>query len=230
MDVAKVHLMEQTPVHEQHNPDLLRLIPSNAQTVVEVGCSSGAMAREYKKINSRCRYIGIEVVPQYAVLAQRHCDVVHELNIEGVDDEYIRQSLPGDCWVFGDSLEHLKDPWSLLAKIRRTISADGNVVACIPNAQHWSVQARLNCGEFRYEESGLLDKTHLRWFTRITIFEMFQQAGYQIVEAYPRIFQHPMTEKMIPSIKQMARDLGADPEIAAVDALPLQYVVRAIPA
>jgi SAM-dependent methyltransferase len=230
MDVAEPYPMEQTPVHEQHNSDLLRLIPITARTVVEVGCSSGAMAREYKKINSPCRYIGIEVVPQYAALAQRHCDVVYEMDIEGVDDEYIRRSLPGDCWVFGDSLEHLKDPWSLLAKIRRTIAADGTVVACIPNAQHWSVQARLNCGEFRYEESGLLDRTHLRWFTRITIFEMFQQAGYRIVEAYPRTFPHPMAEKMIPSIKQMARDLGADPEAAAADALPLQYVVRAIPA
>jgi SAM-dependent methyltransferase len=222
--------MEQTPAHEQHNPDLLRLIPPNARTIIEIGCSSGALAREYKKTNSQCRYVGIEVMPQYAQLAQRHCDAVYQSDIEGVDEESIRASLPGDCWIFGDSLEHLRDPWALLTKIRHTIVADGCVVACIPNAQHWSVQARLNCGGFRYEQSGLLDKTHLRWFTRITIIEMFLGAGFRIEAMFPRIFNHPGMEKILPSIKQMARDAGIDPEMAATDALPLQYVLRALPA
>ncbi|MDB6082428.1 MAG: methyltransferase protein [Gammaproteobacteria bacterium] len=221
--------MEETPAHEQHNPDLLRLIPADARTVVEVGCSSGALAREYKKLNPACRYVGVEVMPKYAQLAQRHCDTVFELDVEGVTEEAFRASLVGDCWVFGDSLEHLKDPWSLLAKIRRSIAADGCVVACIPNAQHWSVQARLNCGAFRYEESGLLDRTHLRWFTRITIIEMFQEAGFRIDAAFPRIFEHPGMDKILPSIKQMARDMGIDPEMAATDAIPLQYVLRALP-
>lgn len=221
--------MEQTPVHEQHNPDLLRLMPPDARTIVEVGCSSGAMAREYKKINPACRYVGIEVMPQYARLAQRHCDAVFELDIEGVDEEALRTSLAADCWVFGDSLEHLRDPWSLLARIRRAMPAGGSVVACIPNAQHWSVQARLNCGAFRYEQSGLLDKTHLRWFTRITIIEMFQEAGFRIDAAFPRIFDHPDRDRVLPSIKLMARAIGADPEMAATDALPLQYVLRALP-
>ncbi|MDP9014347.1 MAG: class I SAM-dependent methyltransferase [Pseudomonadota bacterium] len=221
--------MDQTPAHEQHNPDLLSLIPPHAGTVVEVGCSSGALAREYKKINPNCRYIGIEVMPQYVPLARRHCDTVFDLDIECADEEYIRASLPGDCWVFGDSLEHLRDPWAVLGKVRRTMTALGSVVACIPNAQHWSVQARLNCGAFRYEDSGLLDRTHLRWFTRITMIEMFLHAGFRIDAAFPRIFNHPDTDKVLPSIKQMARDIGADPEQAAIDALPLQYVLRARP-
>jgi SAM-dependent methyltransferase len=221
--------MEQTAAHEQHNPDLLRLIPPDARTVVEVGCSSGAMAREYKKINPTCRYVGIEVMPQFAQLAQRHCDTVLEMDIEGVNEETIRASLAGDCWIFGDSLEHLRDPWLLLARIRRTMTADACIVACIPNAQHWSVQARLNSGAFRYEESGLLDRTHLRWFTRITMIEMFLQAGFRIDAAFPRIFSHPATDKAIASIRQMARDLGTDPDMAATDALPLQYILRALP-
>jgi len=147
---------------------------------VEVGCSSGALAREYKKINDRCRYIGVDVMSQYIPLARRYCDSVLEMDIEAVDEDRLRESLPGDCWIFGDTLEHLRDPWALLGRIRNVIAADGCIVACIPNAQHWSVQARLNCGEFRYEESGLMDRTHLRWFTRETILEMFQQAGFRI--------------------------------------------------
>jgi hypothetical protein len=221
--------MDQTPVHEQHNPALLPLIPGDAKIIVEVGCSSGALAREYKKINSNCQYIGVECVPEYARLAERYCDSVIETDIEIVDEDYLRNTLAGDCWIFGDTLEHLRNPWSLLSKIRRVIPDSGSIVACIPNAQHWSVQVKLNCGEFRYEDSGLLDRTHLRWFTRLTIIEMFRDAGFKIVDGSPRIFNEPNREKVLPAIKAMAASIGADPEMAANDALPLQYVLRAVP-
>jgi SAM-dependent methyltransferase len=222
--------MEQTPAHERHNPDLMHLLPPAARTLVEVGCSAGALAREYKKLNPGCRYIGIEVVPQYVRLAARYCDTVHELDIEGVDEDFIRHSLGGDCWIFGDTLEHLRDPWSLLARIRRTMAVDACIVACIPNAQHWSVQARLSCGEFIYEDAGLLDRTHLRWFTRRTMIEMFERAGLRIEAGFPRIFDDPRKEQVLPGIRLMAQGIGADPELAAADALPYQYVVRAVPA
>jgi hypothetical protein len=131
--------------------------------------------------------------------------------------------------VFGDSLEHLRDPWAVLARVRGTLAPHASVIACIPNAQHWSVQARLNSGALRYEAEGLLDRTHLRWFTRITIIEMFLGAGYRIDAAFPRIFAHPSTERMIAAVRQMAAAMDVDPEMAATDALPLQYVLRARP-
>ena len=221
--------MDQTPVHEQHNPDLLSLIPKDAGTLVEVGCSSGALAREYKRLNSGCRYIGIDVDPSYVQLARRYCDEAIELDIENADERYLRERLVCDCWIFGDTLEHLRDPWSLLSKIRSFISESGSVVACIPNAQHWSIQARLSCGDFRYENSGLLDRTHLRWFTRMTIIEMFAEAGFEIVDGLPRIFNEPDRDRFLPAIRMMAQNMGADPELAVSDAMPLQYVVRAVP-
>ena len=91
-------------------------------------------------------------------------------------------------------MEHLKDPWLILKLIRENISHKGSVVACIPNAQHWSMQAKLSIGDFRYEASGLLDKTHLRWFTRQTIIEMLDQSGFQIEAGIPRIFNEPNRE------------------------------------
>ena len=142
--------MQQTPVHEQHNPDLLKLLPFNSKRLIEVGCSSGALAREYKKINPSCYYTGIEISADYAALAARHCDAVLALDIESVDENFIHSNLVADTWIFGDTLEHLKDPWLLLRKIRQSISTEGCVVACIPNVQHWSIQARLSCGQFRY--------------------------------------------------------------------------------
>ena len=222
-------MSEQTPVHEHHNPDLLRIIPTEAKSIVEVGCSSGALAREYRKINPEVFYLGVEIEPEYARLAERHCDKVMVLDVDQAPDSFFSENAACDCWIFGDTLEHFRDPWQVLGKIRRFIPINGCIVACVPNAQHWSVQARLNCGIFRYEESGLMDRTHLRWFTRITLLELFSTTGFTVTEGFPRIFDEPNRDRFIQVIKQMASLQGADPEQAAYDSTALQYVIRAIP-
>lgn len=86
----------------------------------------------------------------------------------------------------------------------------------------------MSIGDFRYEDEGILDRTHLRWFTRQTIIEMFHQAGFEIQEGVPRIFDEPGRERFLPMIGEMAKAAGADPEVAISDAIPLQYVIRAI--
>jgi len=222
--------MDQTPATEIHNPYLLQLIPRHAKNIVEVGCGSGALAREYKKLNATCHYVGIDIVPEHAMLARRHCDSVVELDIEAAVERFFKENSSCECWIFADSLEHLRDPWSVLSKIRRVIPSTGNILACIPNAQHWSVQARLNCGEFKYELNGLLDKSHLRWFTRMTIVEMFNDAGFNIAEGHPRILDEPQREKFLPSVRAMAISIGADGDTAVNDAIPFQYLIRAVPA
>jgi SAM-dependent methyltransferase len=221
--------MEQTPAHDRHNPELLKFMPDNARRVVEVGCSTGALARAYKAINPQAHYIGVEIDPAYAELARRHCDEVLVQDMDAVGPELLRSSLAADCWVFGDSLEHLRDPWALLAKIRAAIPADGCIAACIPNAQHWSVQMRLNSGEFRYEDAGLLDRTHLRWFTRRTMHEMFAQAGFKITQGHAIIFHDPRRDQFLPAIGAMATAAGADAEMAVRESLATQYVWLAVP-
>ena len=221
--------MDQTPVHEQHNPDLLKYIPAESKKIIEVGCSSGALAREFKKISADCRWLGIEIDSTYTELAKRYCDECMTLDIETATSEFWDQTKNADCWIFGDTLEHLKDPWSILKQIRSTIATTGSVVTCIPNVQHWSIQARLSIGDFRYEKSGLLDQTHLRWFSRQTMIEMFNKTGFHVESGMPRIFNEPNREVFLPIIEQMAMAAGADPKIAVADALPLQYVIRAVP-
>lgn len=221
--------MEQTPVHDQHNPDLLSLLPTNALHLIEIGCSSGSLAREYKKINPGCDYLGVEIDAHYAELARRHCDQTLALDIEAADDAFWLEQGKRDCWIFGDALEHLRDPWRILSKVRAALPSGGSVVACIPNAQHWSLQVRLCVGDLRYDDSGLLDRTHLRFFTRQTIFEMFDQAGLQIVAGQPRVFAEPMRDKFLPILAQLAQQAGCDVKMALTDAMPLQYVLRATP-
>lgn len=221
--------MKQTPIHSNYNPDILKIMPGNLRRVIEVGCSSGALARAYCSINPECIYIGIEIDPDYAEVAKTSCNEVICENIESLAEEKFLRLFPSDCWIFGDTLEHLYDPWGLLRRIKPQLSADAQIIACIPNAQHWSIQANLNGGLFRYEDQGLMDRTHIRWFTKTTIIELFESTGYKIIEGFPRVFDEPAREKVLPSIRAMALAIGVDPDQAANNAIPLQWVIRAIP-
>ena len=214
-----------------YNRDLLPLIPPNARGVVEVGCNNGALARAYKAINPNGKYTGIEVVAANAEGARRYCDEVLLLDIESVDESFYAKYADHNVWIFGDVLEHLRYPWEVLARIRRSMPADGCVIVCLPNAQHWSVQAKLAVGDFRYEAGGgLMDRTHMRFFTRATMLEMFAGAGFKIEQGFPRIFGELKNDHIIAAIRSMAIGVGADPDLAVQDSLPLQYVVKAVPA
>ncbi|MFM7849304.1 MAG: class I SAM-dependent methyltransferase [Rubrivivax sp.] len=221
--------MDQTPVHDMHNPDLLRIIPRTARHLIEIGCSSGALAREFKKLEPSCHYTGVDIDPRYVDLARRHCDTAFAADLEVVGEDFWGSYADRDCWIFGDTLEHFKDPWRVLRNIRGVIPANGCIAACIPNAQHWSLVVRLACGDFRYEDQGLLDRTHLRWFTRATLLELFDQCGFTVQTGFPRVFNEAQREDFLPAIAQLARLAGGDPDAAMRDAQPLQYVVLATP-
>jgi len=222
--------MKQTPIHFTYNSDVLKMMPNNLKRVVEVGCSSGSLAKAYVGVNPDCHYTGIEIDAEYAEVARQFCREVVSGNIEHFEEEKFLKLFPSDCWIFGDVLEHLYDPWALLKRIRPQLAPDAQIIACIPNAQHWSIQVSLNCGQFRYQDQGLMDRTHIRWFTRITMIEMFASSGYKIIEAGARTFDEPNREKILPSIRAMALASGADPQQAVNDAIPFQWVVRAVPA
>ncbi|WP_081857922.1 class I SAM-dependent methyltransferase [Thiomonas sp. FB-Cd] len=220
--------LSQTPAHHQHNPDLLNLIPGRAEKLIEIGCSYGALAREFKKVNPGCHYVGVDIEDFYTNVAKQHCDECITMDLEVAPNSFWTNYSDRDCWIFGDTLEHFRDPWRILSQIAATMPRNGSIVACIPNAQHWSIQARLSVGDFRYADSGLLDKTHLRWFTRQTMLELFASAGFKVVEGRPRIFPEPRRDDFLPVIEEMARIAGVDPQIAVSDAMPLQYVMRAV--
>ena len=216
------------PPSQGYNPDLLSLIPEHAKTIIEVGCSTGSLAYALKSLRPHVHYLGLELDPKAAEIAAQHCDGIVSLDIEGADQSLYKAYADRDCWIFGDVLEHLRDPWKVLNQISSLLPRGGVVVASIPNAQHWSIQGRLSIGEFRYEGTGLLDRTHLRWFTRVTLHEMFHAAGLRIEAGIPRIFNEPGREPVLEAIRHMAVAMGRDPEGAIRDALPLQYVVRAV--
>jgi len=222
--------MEQTPAHDRYNPDLLGLMDRPFATVVEVGCSRGALAQAYREKFPAARYVGIEIDAGYAEAARQHCDRVICGDVEALPPADWASLFPSECWVFGDALEHLRDPWRLLRELRRDLGGQGQVIACIPNAQHWSVQARLAAGAFNYEDQGLLDRTHLRWFTRSTIVTLFQSTGFRVEKMLSRVFEEPARARFLPAIAALAEAAGVDRDKALRDCQPLQYVLRAVPA
>ena len=219
--------MEQTPIHDRPNLDLLRFLPPGVKRVVEAGCSSGALGAAFLAEHPDVEYIGIEMVPEYAKVADQRLSEVVVANVEDLEDRTFEILNPTDCWIFGDVLEHLYDPWKTLARVRRSLGGQGCVVACIPNAQHWSVQGLLNVGDFRYQDAGLLDRTHIRWFTRKTIIDLYGSSGFEIEEMGGRVFEEPARAQALPAIRSLAQACGADPDEAERDAMPIQYLVRA---
>ena len=220
----------QTPPTDTPNADLLAILPQ-VERLVEVGCSTGALARAYRSRHPEAHWIGIEIDATYAAAARRYCQEVIIGDIEQLlHDPAATPALQAECWIFGDCLEHLRDPWQVLRRVHSLLPAGGTVCACIPNVQHWSLQARLCLGAFDYEDSGLLDRTHLRWFTASSMASLFESSGFQIKQQQPRIFHHPKANQALEQIRQFAQGLGGDPESAAHAARPYQFIIEAVKA
>jgi SAM-dependent methyltransferase len=219
--------MQQTPMHHNVNGELLSAIPPGLSRLVEIGCSSGAMAAAYRAANPGAHYVGVEIDADYAATAAPHCSETLVGDIEQMDLATVPAFQGAQAWIFGDVLEHLRNPWDVLTRIRSILPPGGCVITCIPNAQNWSVQRMLAVGQFRYADSGLLDRTHLRWFTRITMLEMFAATGYKVEHAVARLPSQPIPDHMRQAIATIAQGCGLDPEGAITDSLPIQYVIRA---
>lgn len=165
---------------ENNSHTMIVGLVGESKAVLDVGAATGYVAR---LLTGRgCRVTGVEVDPEAARQAEAHCERVVTGDIETLD---LRRELGGslfDVIVFGDVLEHLRDPLAVLKRFRPFLAPGGYVVASIPNVAHGSVRLALLQGRFQYQSLGLLDDTHLRFFTRETIEQMFDEAGFAITE------------------------------------------------
>ena len=156
---------------------LLRMIPEGAR-VLDVGCGTGSISCLVRDLR-RAEVVGIEPNPERARLAgQRGIPVV----VGTYDDGIVRRHGAFDVVLFADVLEHLEDPASMLRQVRGALAPGGRVLASIPNVAHWSVRLDLLRGRFDYQPTGIMDATHLRWFTRASAGRLFRAAGYEVRE------------------------------------------------
>lgn len=154
----------------------------DGKRVLEIGCHTGAMSK-YLKDNG-CLVTGVEIDPQAALEAKSICHSLIEGNIES---EEIFGRLMGtyDVIVFADVLEHLMSPEKILSKIKNLLSSGGYVLISLPNIAHWSVRRNLLLGKFQYQEVGLMDKTHLHFYTFDSFKKLIEQQGYSIEKWEP---------------------------------------------
>jgi 2-polyprenyl-3-methyl-5-hydroxy-6-metoxy-1,4-benzoquinol methylase len=157
---------------------MIERVPQGAR-VLDVGCASGYLAGPLLRERG-CQYVdGIELDPAEAALANKVCRKVVVGSAEEATS-YAKLDGPYDAVVFGDVLEHLRDPARALCAARSVVGERGVVVSSIPNVAHYSIRAELFNGRFDYADAGILDRTHLRFFTERSIRSLFADNGYEV--------------------------------------------------
>lgn len=167
---------------EFDRPELVALVPATARDVVDVGCGAGRLGAALKA-RQECRVVGVEHDPAAAAVARTRLDLVVEGDAEALDWPFPRHSF--DAVVCGDVLEHLRDPLAFLRKVREWLRPGGVLVASLPNVRHHSVVRGLMAGDWTYEPAGLLDHTHLRFFTRREVEKLLFRAGFAVPPLAP---------------------------------------------
>ena len=167
-------------IYNSPRDDMAPLVPEAATSILDVGCSTGNFG-ELLRTQRDAVLWGIDPTPP-----PMNRPSPYDRRITGRFPEDLPATEPFDCIVFNDVLEHMIDPWTVLAATRSFLSPDGIVVASIPNIRHLSVLAPLLvAGRWNYVDWGVLDRTHLRFFTRKSMIDLFEGAGYQVEHIEP---------------------------------------------
>ncbi|MGV3591722.1 MAG: glycosyltransferase, partial [Gammaproteobacteria bacterium] len=170
------------PLDSQTAPVFVTELVGKNRRVLEIGCGPGSITKMMKNIGG-CRVTGIEVDPAAIELARAHCEAIHAQDLNAEDwPQVLGKYEPFDTVVAADVLEHLYDPWRTLRQMAELIGREGSVVVSLPHAGHAALVASLANEDVAYRESGLLDRTHIRFFGLKNIEALFAQAHLKIVD------------------------------------------------
>jgi 2-polyprenyl-3-methyl-5-hydroxy-6-metoxy-1,4-benzoquinol methylase len=172
------HAYEPYNAHPERGHEKLLAFVGTADRVLDVGCSSGYLAR--RLIERGSSVVGIEVDEQAAEEARDVCEQVFVGDVETMELPFEDASF--DVVLCGDVIEHLRQPDAFLTRIRPLIRPGGRLVLTTPNVANWSIRLALLFGRWRYTRRGILDRTHTHLFTRRTLIETLHETGYRIVE------------------------------------------------
>lgn len=160
--------------------EMLEFIPSNVSKILEIGCGCGEFGKAVKEQYDISEYWGIDIDKYSVTEASKVLDkaIKHDFNkkLSELNENYF------DCIIFNDALEHLHDPWAVLDYCKSILKSDGYIVCSLPNVRH--VTNMLNLifkKDWEYVDAGTLDKTHYRFFTEKSIYRLFSDCNFKIL-------------------------------------------------
>lgn len=169
-----------TDLDEQERPEVMRHVPASARRLLDVGCGAGSASARLKRERPGLEAVGVEKNPLNAARARGQLDRVHEGDAAVVLSRLADAGERFDAFVFADVLEHLEDPVGLLDLARKIAEPSAALVASVPNVGHISLVRDLVRGRFDPVPAGLADASHLRWFTRRSLAEALEEAGWTV--------------------------------------------------
>lgn len=201
-------------------PEILQMVPHSATRILDVGCGAGVLGASIKS-RQGAEVHGVELVSDAASKAGGCLDRVWNLPVESALSELADGYY--DCIVAADVLEHVIDPWDTLIGLKEKLEPDGKIVVSLPNVQNWGVVSSLLEGKWDYRSEGILDRTHLHFFTRKSVEELFWNAGLHIAQMGTTI-QGPCLPNNLP---ESLRKSGIEAGPLEQDAETFQFLVVA---
>ncbi|KHQ50167.1 class I SAM-dependent methyltransferase [Mameliella alba] len=149
------------------NPLVLSMVPPGVCRVLDVGCGGGDNARHLRAADPEIEVVGLTHSAEEAAIAAPHMDAVHVIDLEhGLTDAAMADwGAPFDLLLFSHVLEHLIDPVAVLRRCLTRLKPNGHVLIAVPNVLEWRTRMQFLCGHFVYADHGILDRTHMRFFT-----------------------------------------------------------------
>ena len=159
--------------------DIVQLLETGPNAaILELGCGAGGTGRATLSAGKAGRFVGIELNPTAAETASKDLTQVlvgdvEQMDLSGLENDF-------DALIISEVLEHLTAPWETLERLAKCLKPNGVVFASSPNISHWKVIHGLLMGRFQYDDYGVMDRTHLRWFTPTSYHAMFEAADIAV--------------------------------------------------
>lgn len=171
-------------------PGIISLLPLGINRVLDVGCAKGDLGKALKETGVK-EVIGVEIDSSSAQQAKNHLDRVIVANVEDghLNMNIAEESL--DCIIYGDVLEHLINPWKVVNMQKKLLKNNAYIIVSFPNIRYiGTILDLLFKGKWEYQDSGILDRTHLRFFTFKSMLGLLEDSGYSIEKVYRHYSGH----------------------------------------
>jgi 2-polyprenyl-3-methyl-5-hydroxy-6-metoxy-1,4-benzoquinol methylase len=180
------HVSDQDTYYNRERPSLTSLVEPGSHRILDLGCGAGVVGKKLKDTGKAGELVGVELFESAANRAAAHYSRVHCGDIEQMELPYGPEF---DYALCGDILEHLKDPYSVVRRIHGWLKPGGVLICSVPNVRHWTVLSGLMMrGAWTYQEAGIMDRTHLRFFTRRSCERMLEEGGFAVERRQLLIF------------------------------------------